>query len=209
MLHKYNIKSCVIILVLVALFIFPFNAIAQSTAIAQPNAIVKPNNNKPRGNDQSRKKPTLQKKRIEKAIKPEGQLPVSAVLSKKIVALEAELSRTKNALIQAGKAGGENEKYIRTLTSNVEVLQGLVSKKDAELVLLDEEIKALKALVSEKASESASLNDLYEKHNDVISCYRTALTIWDKSRLRRGLTGQDRLTISTQLRNTISGCPPI
>jgi hypothetical protein len=196
-LRKYNIKLGVIIVILAAVLILPFNSIAQNK------------NNKLMSKAQSEKKPPLQKKQIGKTIKPSGQLSVSTVLSKKIVVLEGELSRIKTALSQAAKAGGEKDKYINKLTLDIKGLQGLLVDKTSEIVFLDEEVKGFQALVNEKDSESVELKHEYEKNNNVITCYRTALTEWDKNLRRRVLTEQDRLTISTELRRSISGCPPI
>ena len=53
------------------------------------------------------------------------------------------------------------------------------------------------------------LKDAHEKYNDVITCYRTALSAWDNQLRTRARTGPDRITIGAELRSAISKCPSI
>ena len=91
----------------------------------------------------------------------------------------------------------------------------------AELVELQDDMKTLETLVSERDTELYTLKDEYKKstkaklYNEVsilegvITCYRKAIISWDNMLHRLELTEQDRLTISTELRSNISNCPPI
>ena len=53
------------------------------------------------------------------------------------------------------------------------------------------------------------LKDAHEKYNDVITCYRTALSAWDNQLRKRGRNGTDQIIIGTELRSSISKCPSI
>ena len=53
------------------------------------------------------------------------------------------------------------------------------------------------------------LKDAHEKYNDVITCYRTALSAWDNQLRKPARTGLDHIIIGTELRSAISKCPSI
>jgi hypothetical protein len=156
--------------------------------ILSVNAIAQTKDNKFISKELGEKKPIPQKKQIKKSIKPQEGLSSSLELSKKIAELEGELTRTKTALFAEQQDGDESYNKIRMLTESIKGVQAVVIGKNTELV---------------------ALKDAHEKYTDVITCYRKGLSAWD-NQLRLGkLTGQDRLTISTELRSVISRCPSI
>jgi chromosome segregation ATPase len=157
--------SYAIIVLLASFLISPVNTIAQT------------NDNK-----------FASKVQIEKIPVPQKGLSSSLELSKKIAALEEELSRTKTALFAKQQAGNEMYNEINILTTSMKGLQAVVNKKHTELV---------------------ALKDAYETYNDVITCYRTALSAWDNQLRARARTGPDLITIGTELRSAISKCPSI
>ena len=67
----------------------------------------------------------------------------------------------------------------------------------------------LQAVVNQKNTELVFLKDAHEKYNDVITCYRTALSAWDNQLRKRGRNGTDQIIIGTELRSSISKCPSI
>jgi hypothetical protein len=209
MSQKYNIKRCAIFVVLAAVFILPVSSIAQMkgnklTVEKQVKRIVSaPTGKALQGGT------VPQKKMISKTIKPQEKLSVSAVLSNKIVVLEAELLRTKNTLLQADKAKVEKDKAISMLNESVRGLQSLANQKDTTIVAINQQLNGLQILVSEKDAELLNLGDTHEKYNSAIMCYRTALSLWDTQRQKTGLTAEDDLIISNELRVSISRCPPI
>ena len=75
--------------------------------------------------------------------------------------------------------------------------------------MLTTSMKDLQAVVNKKSTELVMLKDAYEKYNDVITCYRGALSAWDNHLHTRPRTGPDRIMIDNQLRSTISDCPSI
>ena len=70
-------------------------------------------------------------------------------------------------------------------------------------------MKNLQAVVNEKNTELVMLKEAHGKYNDVISCYRTALSAWDNQLRTRARTGPDHIIIGTELRSAISKCPSI
>ena len=156
--------------------------------ILSVNAIAQTKDNKFTSKESGEKKPILQKKQIKKTVKRLEGLSSSLELSRKIAELEGELTRTKTASLAKQQDEDELHNKIRMLT---------------------ESIKGVKAVVIEKNTELVALKDAHGKYNDVITCYRTVLSAWDNQLHIRALTEQDRLTISTELRNVISRCPSI
>ena len=130
----------------------------------------------------------INQKQVEKKPVPQKGLSSSLELSKKISELEGELSRTKNTLFAERQDQDGLYNKIKMLTTSMKNLQAVVNEKNTELVML---------------------KDAHEKYNDVITCYRTALSAWDNQLRVRALTEQDRLIISTELRSVISKCPSI
>ena len=113
--------------------------------------------------------------------------------SKKILALEKVLSLTKSAqLLEAAK--------LVELQDDIKTLETLVSERDTELYTLKDEYK--------KTTKAKLYNEISVLEG-VITCYRKALIAWDNMHLRLQPNEQDRLTISTELRSTIINCPPI
>jgi len=156
--------------------------------ILSVNAIAQTKDNKFTSKESGDKKPILQKKQIKKTVKRQEGLSSSLELSRKIAELEGELTRTKTASLAKQQDEDKLHNKIRMLT---------------------ESIKGIQAVVIEKNTELVALKDAHEKYNDVITCYRTGLSAWDNQLRIRALTGQDRLTISTELRSVISRCPSI
>ena len=152
------------------------------------NAIAQTKDNKFTSNEQVERKLVPQKIQINNTVKPQEGLSSSLQLDKKITALEGELSRTKNALFAKQQDRDEMYNKINMLTTSMKGLQAVVNKKHTELV---------------------ALKDAYETYNDVITCYKTALSAWDNHLRSRALTGPDRITIATELRSAISKCPSI
>jgi hypothetical protein len=176
MFRKKSMTSYAIIVLLVAVLILPGNAIAQTK------------DNKFTNKEQVERKPVPQQRQIKNHVKPQEGLSSALELSKKIVALEKELSRTKTELFANQEDGDEMYNKINMLTTRMKGLQAVVNKKHTELV---------------------ELKDAYEKYNDVITCYRTALSAWDNQLRTRVLTGPDRIMIDTKLHSAISKCPLI
>ena len=156
--------------------------------ILSVNAIAQTKDNKFINKIQVEKKPIPQKKQLKKNIKPQVGLSSSLELSKKISELEGELSLTKNALFAKQQSEDEMYNEINMLTTSMKGLQAVVNKKHTGLV---------------------ALKNAYETYNDVITCYRTALSAWDNKLRARARTGPDRITIDTELRSSISNCPSI
>ena len=196
MLKKYNIKSYAIIVVLAVVLILPLNTIAQTR------------NKESMSKVQSSKKPALKQKKIQKNTGLQKKSSSSVKFSKRIATLEGELSRTKAALLAEQKTGVAKDKNITTLTASIKDVQALLRQRNVELDTLYDEIKGLENVVSERDTNLVTLKDAYDKYDDVITCYRVALSTWDNQRRRRGLSEQDHLTISTILRSAISKSPP-
>jgi hypothetical protein len=159
-----------------------------SVLILPVNAIAQTMDNKFINQKQVEKKPVLQKKHLNNKVKPQKGLSSSLELSKKISELEGELSRTKITLFAKQQDGDELYKKIRMLTTSMKNLQAVVNEKNTELVML---------------------KDAHRKYIDVISCYRTALSVWDNQLRTRARTGPDHIIIGTELRGAISKCPSI
>ena len=156
--------------------------------ILSVNAIAQTKDNKFTNKNQVEKKPVPQKKQLKKNVKPQVGLSSSLELSKKISELKGELSRTKITLYVEQQEGDELNNKIRMLTTSIKNLQALVNQKNTELVML---------------------KDAHEKYNDVITCYRTALSAWDNQLRSRARTRPDHIIIGTELRVAISKCPSI
>ena len=156
--------------------------------ILPANAIAQIKDNKSINQRQVEKKLVPQKKQLKKNVKPQVGLSSSLELSKKISELEGELSSTKTALFAEQQDGDKMYNEINMLTTSMKGLQAVVNKKHTELV---------------------ALKDAYETYNDVITCYRTALSAWDDQLRARARTGPERITIGTELRSAISKCPSI
>jgi chromosome segregation ATPase len=152
------------------------------------NATAQTKDNKFINKKQVEKKPVPQIKHLNQNGKPQKGLSSSLVLSKKISELEGELSRTKITLLSERQDRDELYNKIRMLTTSMKNLQAVVNQKNTELVML---------------------KDAHEKYNDVITCYRTALSAWDNQLRKRGRTGTDHIIIGTELRSAISKCPSI
>jgi chromosome segregation ATPase len=156
--------------------------------ILSVNAIAQTKDNKFTNKNQVEKKTVPQKKQIKKNVKPQVGLSSSLELSKKISKLEGELSRTKVTLFAEQQDGDELYNKIKMLTTSMKNLQAVVNQKNTELVML---------------------KDAHEKYNDVITCYRTALSAWDNQLRTLARTGPDHIIIGTELRSAISKCPSI
>ena len=156
--------------------------------ILSVNAIAQTNDNKLTNKNQVEKKPVLQKKQLKQNVKPQEGLLRSLELSKKISELEGELSRTKITLVSERQDKDKLYNKITMLTTSMKNLQVVVNQKNTELVMLKE---------------------AHEKYNDVITCYRAALSAWDNQLRTRARTGQDHIIIGTELRSAISKCPSI
>jgi chromosome segregation ATPase len=156
--------------------------------ISSVNAIAQTKDNKLTNKIQVDKKAVPQKNQLKKNVKPQVGLSSSLELSKKISELEGELSRTKSTLFAEQQEGDELHNKIRMLTTSMKNLQAVVNQKNTELVML---------------------KDAHEKYNDVITCYRTALSAWDNQLRTLARTGPDHIIIGTELRSAISKCPSI
>lgn len=176
MLLKKILTSYAIIILLASFLILSVNAIAQTK------------DNKLINQKQVEQKPVPLNKHLKNEVKPQKGLSSSLELSKKIVALEGELSRTKTTLFSEQQDGDELYNKIRILTTSMKNLQAVVNQKNTELVML---------------------KDAHGKYNDVISCYRKALSAWDNQIRTLARTGQDQIIIGTELRSAISKCPSI
>jgi hypothetical protein len=162
--------------------------ILAAVLILSVNAIAQTQDNKFINKKQVEKKPVPENKHLKQNVKPQEGLSSSLELSKKISELEGELSRTKMKLFAEQQDGDKLYNKIIMLTTNMNNLQAVVNQKNTELVVL---------------------KDAHEKYNDVITCYRTALSAWDNQLRTRARTGPDHIIIGTELRSTISKCPSI
>jgi chromosome segregation ATPase len=156
--------------------------------ILSVNAIAQTKDNKLTNKKQVENKSVPQTKHLQKSVKPQEGLSSSLELSKKISKLEGELSRTKVTLFAEQQEGDELYNKIKMLTTSMKNLQAVVNQKNTELVML---------------------KDAHEKYNDVITCYRAALSAWDNQLRTLARTGPDRIIIGTELRSAISKCPSI
>ncbi len=156
--------------------------------ISPISAIAQTKDNKFTSNEQVERKPVPQKIQINNTVKPQEGLSSSLQLDKKITALEGELSRTKNALFAKQQDRDEMYNKINMLTTSMKGLQAVVNEKNTKLL---------------------ALKDEHKKYNDVITCYKTALSAWDNQLRTRAKTGQDHIIIGTELRSAISKCPSI
>ena len=214
---KYTIKSCTIIIVLVAALTLSTKGNTQT-------------NNKLKSKGARIKNPTSQQKQIKKTIKPQRQLSNSAKFSTKIKALEKKLSLTKTELAKAKKNGAKKDGEIRKLKSNSTKFSTKIkalekesllaktelaeakkngAKKDGEISKLDEEINFLQDSLDDLGAELAVNVSAYEKYKELITCYRTALFTWHDLNRRQGLTEQDHLVIRVELRRSLFSCPPM
>jgi hypothetical protein len=162
--------------------------ILAAVLILSVNATAQTKDNKLINKKQVEMKPVTQKKHLKQNVKPQEGLSSLLVLSKKISELEGELSRTKITLLSERQDRGELYNKLRMLTTSMKNLQAVVNQKNTELVML---------------------KDAHEKYNDVITCYRTALSAWDNQLRKRGRNGTDQIIIGTELRSSISKCPSI
>jgi chromosome segregation ATPase len=156
--------------------------------ILSVNAIAQTKDNKLTNKKQVENKSVPPTKHLKKSVKPQEGLSSSLELSKKISELDVELSRTKITLYAEQQEGDELNNKIRMLTTSIKNFQALVNQKNTELVML---------------------KDAHEKYNDVITCYRTALSAWDNQLRTLVRTGPDHIIIGTELRSAISKCPSI
>ena len=148
------------------------------------------------------------------------------MLQDKIKGLQALVGKTNTGLVAPKDSNQQtNEdnqsKKILALEKVLSLTKAAQLSEAAELVELQDDIKTLEILVSERDTELYTLKDEYKKstkaklYNEisalegVITCYRKALIAWDNMLRRLEITEQDRLTISTELRSNISNCPPI
>ena len=156
--------------------------------ILSVNAIAQTKDNKFTNKNQVKNKSVPKTKHLKQNVKPQEGLSSSLELSKKISELEGELSRTKITVASERQNRDKLYNKIRMLTTSMKNLQVVVNQKNTELVMLKE---------------------AHEKYNDVITCYRTALSAWDNQLRTRARTGPDRIIIGTELRSAISKCPSI
>ena len=217
MSKKYTIKLCTIIIVLVAALTLSTKGNTQT-------------NNKLKSKGARIKNPTSQQKQIKKTIKPQRQLSNSAKFSTKIKALEKKLSLTKTELAKAKKNGAKKDGEISKLKSNSTKLSTKIkalekesllaktelaeekktgAKKGGEINKLDEKIKFLQDSLDDLDEELDVKVGAYEKYQELINCYRTALFSWDDLNHRQGLTEQDHLLIRDELRGSLFSCPPM
>ena len=145
-------------------------------------------NNKLKSKGPSINNLTSQQKKIKKTIKPQRQLSNSTKLSTKIKALEKESLLAKTELAEEKKTG---------------------AKKGGEINKLDEKIKFLQDSLDDLDEELDVKVGAYEKYQELINCYRTALFSWDDLNHRQGLTEQDHLLIRDELRGSLFSCPPM
>jgi hypothetical protein len=148
------------------------------------------------------------------------------LLQDKVKGLQALVGKTNTGLIASKDSNkqineGNQSKKILALEKVLSVTKAAQLSEAAELVKLQDDIKTLEALVSERDTELDTLKDEYKKSTkaklynevsileDVITCYRKAIISWDNTLHSRVLTEQDRSTISTELRSNISSCPSI
>ena len=110
MLLKKILTSYAIIILLASVLILSVNAIAQTK------------DNKLIIQKQFEKKPVPQKKHLKNNVKPQKGLSSSLELSKKILELEGELSRTKITLFAEQQEGDELYNKIRMLTTSMKKL---------------------------------------------------------------------------------------
>ena len=158
-----------------------------------------------------------------KLVKRDAQI---VMLQDKIKGLQALVGKTNTGLVASKDSNkqtneGNQSKKILALEKVLSLTKSAQLLEAAELVELQDDIKTLETLVSERDTELYTLKDEYKKstkaklYNEisvlegVITCYRKALIAWDNMHRRLELTEQDRLTISTELRSNISNCPPI
>ena len=148
------------------------------------------------------------------------------MLQDKIKGLQALVGKINTSLVapkDSNKKTNESNqsKKILALEKVLSLTKAAQTLEAAELVELQDDIKTLDALVSERDTELDILKDEYKKSTkaklynevsileDVITCYRKAIISWDNTLHSRVLTEQDRSTISTELRSNISSCPSI
>ena len=123
------------IFMLTAVLILPVNVIAQSKS----NTTI--------SKKQSEKRSVLQNSSIKNNGILQEQLSKSAEIYKKIPALKKILLSAKTALFDEGKARLESAKNIVTLAANIKNIKSKLVKRDAQIVMLQDKIKGLQALV--------------------------------------------------------------
>ena len=158
-----------------------------------------------------------------KLVKRDEQI---VMLQDKIKGLQALVGKTNTGLVASKDSNkqtneGNQSKKILALEKVLSLTKAAQLLEAAELVELQDDIKTLETLVSERDTELYTLKDEYKKstkaklYNEisilegVITCYREAIIAWDNMLRSLDLTEQDRLTISTELRSNISSCPSI
>lgn len=205
---KNIIKVCAIVFALTANLILP----------AKGNAQI---NNNLKGKKAGIKNPKLQQKIIKKKFKQQKQLPSSTKLSAQVKALEGKLSLIKSELEKTKKNDVKKDGEIKTLKSNSTKLSSRIKVLEKESLLLRtkfaeekktgekmyEEINFLRNSLGKLDADLSVQVDASDNYKELINCYRAALFIWDDLNGRQGLTEQEHLVISVELKRALFDCP--
>ena len=139
---------------LTAVLILPVNVIAQSKS----NTTI--------SKKQSEKRSVLQNSSIKNNGILQEQLSKSAEIYKKIPALKKILLSAKTALFDEGKARLESAKNIVTLAANIKNIKSKLVKRDAQIVMLQDKIKGLQALVGKTNTGLLASKDSNKQNNE-------------------------------------------
>ena len=134
-MQQHKITSFINIFMLGAVLILPVNVIAQSKS----NTII--------SKKKSEKGSVLKNSSIKNNGILQEQLSKAAEIYKKIPVLKKMLLSAKTALFDEGKARLKSAKNIVTLAENIKNIKSKLVKRDAQIVMLQDKIKGLQALV--------------------------------------------------------------
>lgn len=137
-----------------AVLILPVNVIAQSKS----NTII--------SKKQSEKGSALQNSSIKNTGVLQEQLSKAAEIYKKIPVLKKMLLNAKTTLFEEGKARLESAKNIVTLAANMKNIKSNLVKRDAQIVMLQDKIKGLQALVGKTNTGLVASKDSNKQTNE-------------------------------------------
>ena len=197
MFKRYDIKSCEIIIILIAVLILPVKGNTQTK------------NNQPPSNTQNIKSPTLKQKQIIKTRKPQAQLPNSKKLPLTVKDLEKKLLLANAGLANANRAVKDLEKKLLAANTGLASANKAVAKRDGEISKLNQDMNNLLDELDDLDKNLIFQEDTSKKFKKLINCYKTALLTWHGMNSKKGLTKHDHLVINVELRDSLFSCPPM
>lgn len=153
-MRQHKITFFINIFMLAAALILPVNVIAQSKSNTVMNK------------GKSEKGSALQNSSIKNNGILQEQLSKAAEIYKKIPVLKKMLLSAKTALFDEGKTRLESAKNIVTLAANIKNIKSKLVKRDAQIVILQDKIKGLQALVGKTNTGLLASKDSNKQNNE-------------------------------------------